>query len=116
MFGPHSYQPPEDGMPPQEVRIQGLRAEPWSEDGRRYRIHIDITPFLERPNIEVAITNEDGDTVSSVSIIESIDAHLAFTIHLRGEPDQLKGKLMLSASILYPEIGEVDQESVMIET
>jgi hypothetical protein len=98
------------------VRIQGLRAEPWSEDGRRLRIQLDVTPFLERPNIDVAITNPHGDIVSSVSIIESIDTHMAFTMHLRGEPEQWQGKMTLSASIQYPDIGEVDQESVMIET
>lgn len=114
MFGPHSYRPPGDGLPPQEVRIQALRAEPWSEDGRRVRIHLDVTPFLERPNIEVAIANERGEAVASVSIIESIDAHMAFTMHLRGDPSN--GKFTLSASLLYPEIGEVDQKSVMFET
>ncbi len=114
MLGPHMYTPPEDGLPPQEVRIQGLRAEPWSEDGRRLRIHLDVTPFLERPSIEVAIANENGDVLSSISIIETIDAHMAFTMHLRGET--LQGKLTLSANILYPEIGEVDQKSVVFET
>jgi hypothetical protein len=114
MIGPHSYQPPEDGRPPHEVKIQGLRAEPWSEDGRRLRIHLDVTPFLERPNIEVSIANENGDALSSVSIIESIDAHMAFTMHLRGV--DTKGKFILSASISYPEIGDVDQKSVNFET
>ncbi len=114
MLGPHSYQPPEDGLPPQEVRIQGLRAEPWSEDRQRYHIHLEVTPFLERPDIEVTIYNEDGEALSNISIIESIDTRMAFTMHLRGEPGN--GALTLSASLTYPEIGEVDQKSVMIET
>jgi len=113
MLGPHSYKPPEDGLPPQEVRIQGLRAEPWSEDGRRLRIHLDVTPFLERPDIEVTISNEHGESVSNISIIESIDAHMPFTMHLRGA--LVEGPLSLSASISYPGIGQVDQKSVIIE-
>jgi hypothetical protein len=113
MLGPHSYKPPEDGLPPQEVRIQGLRAEPWSEDGRRLRVHLDVTPFLERPDIEVTISNANGEAVSNISIIESIDMHMAFTMHLRGP--LVKGALTLSASLSYPEIGQVDQKSVMIE-
>ena len=40
-----------------EVRIIELRAEPWPEDGRRVRIHLEVTPFLERPNLEVPITD-----------------------------------------------------------
>ena len=114
MLGPHSYRPPEDGLPPQQVRILELRAEPWSEDGRRVRIHLEVTPFLERPNIEVEIANVKGDAVSSISIIETIDARMAFTMHLRGNP--LDGKFTLSASLSYPEIGEVDQKSVMFQT
>ena len=114
MLGPHSYKPPEDGLPPQQVRIQDLRAEPWSEDGRRMRIHLDVTPFLQRPDIEVTILNENGDVISNISIIESIDAHMAFTMHLRG--DDINGPLTLSASLSYSEIGEVDQKNVILKT
>lgn len=113
MLGPQSYKPPENGQLPQEVRIQGLRAEPWSEDGRRLRIHLDVTPFLERPDIEVTISNANGEALSNISIIESIDAHMAFTMHLRGAP--VEGPLSLSASISYPDIGQVDQKSVFID-
>ncbi len=113
MFAPHPFQPPEDGLPPQQVKIQELRAEPWSEDGRRLRVHLDVAPFLERPNIEVSITNENGDELSSISIIESIDTHMTFTMHLRG--NNIGGKLTLKASLSYPEIGEVDQKSMIFE-
>lgn len=114
MLQPHSYQPPEDGLPPQDTRIQSLRAEPWPEDSRRVRVHLDVTPFLERPNIEVSIANENGEEVTSVTIIESIDAHMAFTMHLRG--DQAHGKFTLSASLSYTELGAVDHRAVVFET
>ncbi len=113
MFGPHSYTPPEDGLPPQEVRVQTLRAEPWPEDPRRVRIHLEMTPFRERPNIDVLIADENGDEVSSITIIESIDARMAFTMHLRG--NYKIGTFTLSARLYYPEIGEVDQKSVNFE-
>jgi hypothetical protein len=113
MLGPHTYKPPEDGLPPKEIRVQTLRAEPWPEDARRVRIHVDITPFLERPNIDVFIADEDGNEVSSITIIESIDAQMVFTMHLRGA--YRLGKFTLSARLYYSEIGEVDQKSVNFE-
>ncbi len=114
MFQPHSYQPSENGLPPQDVRIQSLRAEPWPEDPSRVRIHLDVTPFLQRPNIEVSIINENGDEVSNVTIIESIDAHMVFTMHIRGEP--ANGKFTLSASLSYEEMGTIDHQRVLFET
>ncbi len=113
MLQPHSYQPPEDGLPPQEVRIQALRAETWPDESRRVRVHLDVTPFLERPNIEVTITNENGDEAASINIIESIDAHMTFTMHLRGITTA--GTFTLSASLSYPDHGIVDQKSVLFE-
>lgn len=110
MTGWNPYQPPEDGLPPKEVRILELRGEPWSEDERRVRIHLEMTPFLERPNIEVTITDMDGKEVSSIDIIESIESRMTFTMHIRA--DNVKGPYTLSANLAYPDIGIVDQNSV----
>ena len=114
MLPGHSYEPPEDGLPPQEVRIIDLRAEPWPEDRRRVRIRLEVTPFLERPNMEVIITDAQGDEISSINIIESIDTHLAFTMHIRGE--QVELSYHLAASISYPDLGTVDQKRIVFET
>lgn len=114
MLQPHSYQPPEDGLPPLEVRIKELSVEPWPEDGRRVRIQLDVTPFVERPNLEVVITNEGGQEVSSIHIIESIDARMTFTMHIRSST--VSGQFTAKASIVYPEIGMVDEKSVHFET
>jgi hypothetical protein len=113
MLQPHSYQPPEDGLPPVDVRILGLRAEPWPEDARRVRIHLDLTPFLERPDLEVNITDAQDRQVANISIIESIDDHMTFTMHLRGF--EIQGPYTLSARIEYPEIGMVDQKKIDFE-
>jgi hypothetical protein len=110
MVYPQPYQPPEDGLPPQEVRFHSVRVEPWPEDARRVRVHLDVTPFLQRPNIEVVIANEAGDEVASITIIESIDAHMVFTMHIRG--NQTEGMFSLAASLSYPELGAVDQKSI----
>jgi hypothetical protein len=109
------YQPPEDGLPPQEIRFKELRAEPWPESDRRVRIHLEILPFLERPNIEVLILNQEEEEVASIHIIETIDARMTFTMHIRGE-ESAGGKYTLKGNLFYPEIGIVDQKSMQFET
>jgi len=85
-------------LPPQEVRIKSLHAEPWP-DNRRVRIILEVTPFQKRPNGEVAISNPLGEEVASVSIIESIVPRMEFTMHLRGEVPA--GEYRLSATLFY---------------
>jgi len=105
-------QPPENALPPQEVRITHLTAEPWP-DGRRVRVSIEMTPFLERPNVEVRLIDCEQQEVSSLSIIESIDDRMTFTMHIRRQ--QILNPYTLTASIEYPEIGAVHQQSASFE-
>jgi hypothetical protein len=87
-------------QPPDEVRIRVLRAEPYS-DQRRVRIILEITPFQQRPNCEIRVMDEDENLVASLSIIESIDAKMDFTVHLQVE--KLTGEFIASADIYYYE-------------
>jgi hypothetical protein len=111
---PHSYQPPEDGLPPTEVRILDLRGEAWPDSPRKVRVHLELTPFQERPNLEVSITAPDGSEATSITIIESIDMRMTFTLHLRGE--ESAGPYQLHARVLYPEQGMVDESLVSFVT
>jgi hypothetical protein len=113
MLDSHSFQSPEDGQPPHNVRIQDLWTEPWPEDARRIRVHLETTPFLERPNIDIVISDKNGLEASSITIIESIDTRMVFTLHLRG--NYIDGLFTLFARLYYPEIGEVDNKTVTFE-
>jgi len=113
------FQDPTDiPLPPEEVRIRELSAEPWP-DGHRVRVYVELTPFQTRPNGEINITNKDEEEVASVSFIETIDPKMQFTLHLRTPETQ--GEYSVNASIFYPvlingqELGETqDQESLPI--
>lgn len=109
----NAFEPPEDGLPPQEVRILSLRAEPWPEDSRRVRIHLEITPFIERPNMDVSIQDQNGNEVSSISIIENIEINITFTMHIRSE--EVSGVYTAAAGLYYPDHGTVDQKSISFE-
>lgn len=87
-------------LPPDEVKIVELRAEPWP-DKQRIKVHLEITPFLKRPNGKISLIDAHGVQIASVDIIESIETSMDFTLHLRGvEP---AGDFIVSALIYYLE-------------
>ena len=103
------FQDPTDiPLPPEEVRIRGLTAEPWP-DGRRVRVNLELTPFQNRPNGEIDIRNDQGEEVSSVSFIETIDPKMQFTMHLRIQETQ--GKFTVTATIFYPITDNAEKSS-----
>ena len=95
------FQDPTDiPLPPGEVRIRQFQAEPWP-DGRRVRVTLELTPFLKRPNGEIRITDSQGAEAANISIIETMEPKMEFTMHLRG--DELHGPYTASARIFYLE-------------
>jgi hypothetical protein len=69
-------------LPPEEVRIRAFRAEPWP-DGRRVFVYLELTPFQKRPSGKIVVLDDQGEEVANISIIETIDPKMEFTIHLR---------------------------------
>ena len=53
------------------------------EDGRRIAVGFDITPFQERPSIEISVINSAGIDSAKLSVIEAIEPQFNLTIHLR---------------------------------
>jgi len=104
--------PNEVPLPPEEVRIIELRAEPWS-DGRRVGIYLEVDPFQKRPNAEIKITDNQGQELAHVSIIESIERKMEMTMHLRGEIGNQICKV--SATIYYATIDEEPEPDTPIE-
>ena len=102
--------PTEVPLPPQDVRIQELRVEPWA-DGRRVRVHLLLTPFQKRPSLEVVIHNSTEDPVAQVSIIETMTRKLEFIMHLREEEP---AGAYTARAVLYYEPA-VDEKTVELE-
>ncbi len=53
------------------------------EDGRRIAVGFDITPFQERPSIEISVINSAGIDSAKLSVIEAIEPQFNLTMHLR---------------------------------
>ncbi len=92
-------------VPPEEVRIEKLDAEPYA-DGKRVRVNFDMTPFKVRPHADVVLLNPAGNPAASISIIEPMSWSLEFTLHLREARQDGNYKLM--ARIFYPPRDEED--------
>lgn len=99
--------------PPTEIHLLDLRADS-DPDRKRLRVALELTPFQQNPNIELDLVDSAGNTVASASIIEPVGWKLELTLHIR-KAGQTNGKYTLSASLTYPELGEVDRRTLAIE-
>lgn len=96
LFFMDSAEPPK---PKDDVRITELSASPYP-DGSRVRMILQMTPFLERPNLEIYARKEDGTIVAEMSVIETMTPKLEFTLHIRGV-DTIEGHYVLRAELFY---------------
>lgn len=93
-------------LPPDQIEIRELSAKP-NPDGSRMLVNFEITPFQERPNIELSLNNQAGKEVASVSVVEAIENRMEFTLHVR-EP-QPYGPGTLSMQVFYTDLSTLDQ-------
>ena len=93
---------PEDHLQravPEETRITSLTAAPYP-DGYRLHVNIEITPFQQRPHLEVVLNDANNEEIASSSIIEPLGWKIEFTMHIRGE---LNNPYTLEARLFYPD-------------
>jgi hypothetical protein len=91
----------------EDVRIKKLGLY-IHEDRRRVAVGFDITPFLERPSIEVIIANENGIRASSLHVIETIERNFSVTMHLRDENPTETYEIRVAVYYATPETDRVD--------
>lgn len=92
-------------LPPEEVRILELSADPYP-DGKRVRVNVELTPFQVRPHLDMVILDPSGAESASASIIEPMSWKQEFTSHLRTEPQAGAYKLIMR--LFYPPRDEED--------
>ena len=101
-------------LPPAEMRILDIKAEPVLDDGpTRLRVYVDVTAFQQRPYLEVALLNAQGEEIALVNIIEPMSRKNVFTMHVRGV--QQTGPFSLAARLFYPDQPDSDTRSIEFE-
>jgi len=95
------YENPDDIPAPrarEAMRFAEIKVQPYA-DGRRVKLKLKLMPFLERPSVDAWVTNAEGQTVATLSLIEALEQDFDFTLHLRGpEPT---GEHTLHLSLFY---------------
>lgn len=109
--------PLEEPKAREDVRIRriGLHIYP---DMRRMMFGLELTPFRERPSVEVAITNGAGEPAGSLHVIENLRPNFSLILHLRDV--ETTNPYTLTAVIYYswPEQEEkqlVDRQDITFE-
>ncbi|MBN2046081.1 MAG: hypothetical protein JW757_13745 [Anaerolineales bacterium] len=104
--------PNDPPVPPEEVKIRRLTTKPY-EDGRRVSVEFEVTPFSEKPNIEMAVFNPENKIVAAFSVLEAIENKMTFTLHLREEKPQ--GNYILKMKIYYTDLSALEDELTAIK-
>ncbi|WP_374685780.1 hypothetical protein [Promineifilum sp.] len=108
--------PLEQPRPREDVRIRqiGLFIYP---DLRRMMFGVELTPFVERPSIEVLITNGDGQPAGSLHVIETLTPNFSLTMHLRDRATVNPYELTAVLYYSWPdrERVEVERQTVSFE-
>jgi hypothetical protein len=65
-----------------DVRLRNLGVFVY-DDGRRVAVGFELTPFRERPSLEVRATNARGEEAGSMMVIEALSPNFSLTLHLR---------------------------------
>ena len=105
---------PEDDLQrlaPEQTRVQSLDAQPYP-DGERVRVNVEMTPFQQRPYLEIKLTDANGDEVATASIVEPMSWKLELTMHLRGAT---ASPFTIAARLFYPDGPEAEPVSRSFE-
>lgn len=88
--------------PRDEVRIERVAATPYPD---RYRVHVEVevTPFREQPNLEIAITDQNGRAAATATVVALMGFKVAFNLHLRGVDDPA-GSYAVRVQLYYEDV------------
>jgi hypothetical protein len=101
-----------DPRPREEVRLEQVGAIPLP-DGRRIWTQIIITPFLDKPNLELTLLAPDGHPVGGTSILEVMSPKVEPTLHVRIPEPQ--GRFRLRVELYYDQNPPQDSAEVYFD-
>ncbi len=109
-MGLFAFDPDDPPLPRSEVRIREVTATPYP-DGRRVRLAVHLTPFQERPNLEIEVMDDSGKQVGSMTLVESLHHKFELTVHLR-EPKPA-GEHRIRVAVHYTGEPPVDTREIV---
>jgi hypothetical protein len=101
-------------MMPADTRLLNMHAESYA-NGKRVKVILDITPFQQKPYLDLSLTDSLGKVLAATSVVEPISWNLELNLHIRNSSIPHSGMCKLSAILSYPELGEVDRRDLNFE-
>jgi hypothetical protein len=90
-----------------DLKILTLEVDPYP-DGRRVRVKLVLSPFLQGPNGEISLTNQDDELLASINIVNIFIPENEFTLHIP-ESKSLPGSYTVNVEVFYVEEEEIEQ-------
>lgn len=94
----------------EDVRITRARLE-VSPEGKRVAVDLELTPFIERPTVQLVLVNEAGGQAGRLTIIETLDRVMSVVMHIRDQDPT--ATYHLHARVYYASIEEDLQPQVV---
>lgn len=101
--------PTEPPLSPEQTRFREVKVEPYP-DGSRLRVHVLLTPFERRPDLDITVFNEEGEEIASSIVVQAFLPVLSLTMHL--PPGAGSGECSARLLLRYPELETVDERCV----
>jgi len=101
-------------LAPADTRLLDLRAEPYP-DGKHLRITLELTPFQQKPYLELTLTDSAGEVVAATTIVEPVAWRLDLTLHIRKLVATTGAVYKLTVILFFPNLGEIDHRDLTIE-
>ena len=98
---------------PADVRFVAVKVEPYP-DRQRLKLSYEVTPFLERPSVEIRMLDPQGADLGSITIIDIVVPHFSLTAHLRSEVPQAMAVRVVS-TLGYDSLPEVDRHEIVVD-
>ena len=102
---PFFTEPDADRQPMELIRFENISVEPYP-DRKKVKLLIEVTPFLEKPNIEIGLFNQDGILIASMSLVEIIEYKFELTLHIKNV--SLHGENLIQANIYYDDLSQYE--------
>ncbi len=103
LINPTLTPPPQD-----DIKILSFDAEPYP-DGRRVKVKLVLSPFLQGPNGEISLTNQDDELLTTINIVNIFIPENEFTLHIP-ESKSLPGSYTVNVEVFYIEEEEIEQD------
>ncbi len=91
-----------------DIKILSFDAEPYP-DGRRVKVKLLLSSFLQGPNAIINLSNEEDQELAAVNIVNIFSPENEITLHIPGNK-KLPGNYFVNIEIFYAEEEEIEQD------